>query len=94
MSIEQEKVDAESGLSRAWQKALGITFTLLIIGAGYYFFAGGNDGGFRSCIKSSFGSLPDCSDTHGGDGVPKRTMVNGKDIGICSNVTVNGDCVK
>jgi hypothetical protein len=52
---------------------------------------GGGGGGFRSCIIQYFSDAPDCSDGStrpglGGDGTPKRTVLNGKEIGVCRYV--------
>lgn len=40
----------------------------------------------RTCTGSSLGKLPSCTDGPGGDGTPKKTILNGRNIGICSYV--------
>lgn len=56
---------------------------------------GGNGGGdgFRSCIASIFDRPPECSDGPGGDGTPKKTLLNNRDYGICRKVSNNG-CIR
>ncbi len=53
---------------------------------------GGGGTGFRSCIASVFGNPPECSDVDGGDGTPKDTLLNGRDIGVCS-IVGNTGCI-
>lgn len=56
---------------------------------------GGAVAGYRTCILNLVGGgLPECSDgTHGGDGIPKKTLVNKKLYDECRYVTAGGECV-
>ena len=51
---------------------------------------GGNGGdvvtGSRTCIVNASGDLPTCTDGPGGDGSPKKTLINGKSYTSCSRV--------
>jgi hypothetical protein len=60
-------------------------------------------GGGRNCIASAFGYPPTCSDdpqdeertefNRGGDGTCKTTVVNGRNIGKCLQVTSDNECI-
>lgn len=86
-------------------KSGGGAFTIIlgIIIAGVIIAAVANDqsggggtssSGYRTCITSYYGKLPECSDGPGGDGTYKKTRVNNKVYDSCKNVSVSGACVK
>lgn len=54
---------------------------------------GGGGGTFRSCITRYFGDQPSCSDEPGGDGTAKKTVLNGRDLGVCRRVSNEG-CIE
>lgn len=99
-SVEHLKHESSKGfdkpgqLSTAAKIAIAVAIILAIIIAVQYLGKvgmGQHSGGVRNCIKSVLGNDPDCSDN---DGTPKSTYVNGKYIGICSKVSVDGTCIK
>jgi hypothetical protein len=55
---------------------------------------GGDGGGFggttRSCVVSATRARPSCSDNNG---LPERTLLNGRDLGIC-RVPSNSGCAQ
>lgn len=57
---------------------------------------GSPSAGYRTCILNLVGGgLPECSDgTHGGDGLPKKTLINGKLYDQCRYVSATGVCEK
>ena len=102
--LEKEKAEAGSGfdspgalLVKKIAKVIAIAaITAAIVGIVVYVFVGNSEapiveGGQRNCILSVMGNPPDCSDN---DGTLKATYANGKYVGMCYGLDMDGRCIK
>ena len=102
--LEKEKAEAKSGfdtpgalLVKKIAKVIAIAaITAAIIGTIVYVSMRTGEapiveGGQRNCILSVMGNPPDCSDN---DGTLKATYANGKYVGMCYGLDMDGGCIK